>query len=28
MPLADLMRDILREDGDIGRYFPLLENQE
>lgn len=27
MPLADLMQDILREDGDIGRYFSLLENQ-
>ncbi|MFJ4293254.1 type VI secretion system protein TssA [Cupriavidus sp. NPDC089707] len=26
MPLADLMQDILREDGDIGRYFSLLEN--
>jgi type VI secretion system protein ImpA len=26
MPLADLMQDILREDGDIGRYFSLLES--
>lgn len=26
LPLADLMQDILREDGDIGRYFSLLEN--
>ncbi|AQV98966.1 type VI secretion protein ImpA [Cupriavidus necator] len=26
MPLADLMQDILREEGDIGRYFSLLEN--
>ncbi|WP_432261363.1 ImpA family type VI secretion system protein [Cupriavidus sp. TMH.W2] len=28
MPLADLMQEILREEGDIGRYFSLLENQE
>lgn len=26
LPLADLMQDILREEGDIGRYFALLEN--
>ncbi|MNS87533.1 hypothetical protein D3C72_1214800 [compost metagenome] len=26
MPLADLMQDILREDGDIGRYLALLDN--
>lgn len=27
MPLAELMRDILREDGDVHRYLALLEQQ-
>jgi type VI secretion system protein ImpA len=27
MPLAELMRDMLREDGDVARYFSLLEDQ-
>jgi type VI secretion system protein ImpA len=27
MPLAELMRDILRDEGDVGRYLALLERR-